>query len=134
MSLFHAVVWMDHSQAHVIHFNWDHEARDVVRSGDRPTHQHRKQGAVGSGKAPPDREFFDAVIASIGQAQEILLSGPSGAKTEFASYVQKTAPGLRARIVQVEPLDHPTDNQLLAHARSYFDQADRMRGVPSNPA
>jgi len=32
------------------------------------------------------------------------------------------------KIIGVETADHPTDNQVVAHARSYFRAADRMRG------
>jgi hypothetical protein len=33
----------------------------------------------------------------------------------------------RQKIVGTETVDHPTDNQLVAHARKYFRTADRMR-------
>jgi hypothetical protein len=34
---------------------------------------------------------------------------------------------LEPKIVGVETVDHPTDGQLVAHARRYFHAADRMR-------
>jgi hypothetical protein len=35
---------------------------------------------------------------------------------------------MSARVVGVETVDHPSDGQLLAHARQYFQAADQMRG------
>ena len=52
MSHFHAVVWIDHSEAHVIHFSPDDVEQFVVR----PNHPHHKvhstAGTLGDGKAP----------------------------------------------------------------------------------
>ena len=33
------------------------------------------------------------------------------------------------KIIGVETVDHPTDNQLVAHARRYFRAADKMLGL-----
>jgi hypothetical protein len=34
---------------------------------------------------------------------------------------------LEARVVGVETVDHPTDGQLVAHAKKYFGVIDRVR-------
>jgi hypothetical protein len=36
-------------------------------------------------------------------------------------------PGLEARLVGIETVDHPTDPQLAAFARHYLREVDRMR-------
>jgi stalled ribosome rescue protein Dom34 len=132
MSLFHAVVWLDHSQAHVIHFNRDSDQRQLVNSTLGAAHQHHRTGAIGPGRALVDTPYFDAIARALGDAQEILVAGPASAKNEFVTHLERHDRALRERIVAVEPLDHPTDNQLLAHARRYFERTDRMRGVPTN--
>jgi len=131
MALFHAVVWLDHAQAHVIHFNREESHAQQVH-GKGAQHQHHHANTVGSGRAAPDRAYFDAVIAALDDAQEILVVGPASAKNEFVAHAEQKSKALRARIVAVEPLDHPSDKQLLAHARDYFERTDRMRGVPTN--
>ena len=35
------------------------------------------------------------------------------------------------QIVAVETVDHPTDRQIVAYAKKYFDADDRMQGRPS---
>jgi len=60
-------------------------------------------------------------------SDEILLVGPSTAKLKFLRYAYAHDPALAARVVGVETVDHPTDGQLLAYARTYFKSVDRMR-------
>jgi hypothetical protein len=52
--------------------------------------------------------------------------GPGSAKDELAKHIRDHHPQLKDRIVGVEPADHPTEAQIVAHARSFFHAADRM--------
>lgn len=38
-------------------------------------------------------------------------------------------PPLLKKIVGVETVDHPTDAQVLAYAKTYFNRIDKMRGI-----
>ena len=67
MSHFHAVVWIDHSEAHVIHFSPDDVEQFVVR----PNHPHHKvhstAGTLGDGitaRSTPTVTGTDASLAS----------------------------------------------------------------------
>lgn len=129
---FHAVVWMDHREARIFHFSAE-DADKVVIHPDRPSrHLHHKAGSVGAGKAGEDRRFFAAIEKELAGAGAVLLTGPGAAKHEFRKHAQAHAPQLARRIVGVETLDHPSDGQLLGHARTYFKAADRM--TPQRPA
>ena len=130
MSHYHCVVWIDHREAHVIEFNPDDAETSIVHPKTRHEHLHHKQGVVGSGRAPQDHDFFTAVAASIGDAGEILIVGPSTAKLELFKHLQGHAPAIAARVVSVETVDHPTDGQLLKFARRHFDATARMRPQP----
>jgi ABC-type iron transport system FetAB ATPase subunit len=57
--------------------------------------------------------------------EQILITGPSGAKTDLVKHMAKRVPQVFSHIVGIESSDHPTDGQLLAHARHYFKAADR---------
>jgi len=127
MSHFHAVVWMDHAEAHVLHFTEDTAERTVVHAHGKHRQVHHRKGAVGSGKAPEDKEYFHAIISSLEGAQEVLLTGPASAKVEFKSHLDSNHKDVAARVVAVESADHPTDGELLKHARKFFMAADRMR-------
>jgi hypothetical protein len=127
MSHYHAVIWMDHREARIFRFNRE-EADGFVLRPDRPTrHLHHKAGEVGPGKAAEDHAFHREIEGAVADAGEILVVGPASAKQEFVRYVEHGDPGLRARIIGVETVDHPTDPQLVAFARRYFSAADRVR-------
>ena len=123
---FHAVVWIDHHEARVFHFNADDAERAVVHPHEPTRHIHHKAHSIGSGHAPEDQHFFHAVVEAIGTAGAVLIGGPANAKHELFKHIQRHEPQLMARISGVETLDHPTDRELLAHARQYFRAADRM--------
>jgi hypothetical protein len=123
---FHAVVWIDHHEARVFHFNADDAERAVVHPHEPTRHIHHKAHSIGSGHSPEDQHFFHAVVEAIGTAGAVLIGGPANAKHELFKHIQRHEPQLVARISGVETLDHPTDRELLAHARQYFRAADRM--------
>lgn len=129
MSYQHAVVWLDHLRAVVIDFSIDKEHVHFVESDTEQRQVHRKSGEPGPGKATEDREFFDGVVAAIGDAREILVVGPGQAKLNFRKDLDRRHPKVAALVVAVETVDHPTPEQLLAMARKYFRRVDNLRGV-----
>jgi stalled ribosome rescue protein Dom34 len=123
---FHAVVWIDHHEARVFHFSPTDVERLVLRP-DHPTrHIHHKANSIGSGHAAEDHEFLQAVAQSIADAGEVLVTGPANAKTELVKHISRHDPQLMKIIVGIETVDHPSDEQLVAHARKYFRAEDRM--------
>lgn len=117
---FHAVVWIDHSQAKVFHIGLSGQD-EVVLHPQLPTrHLHHKANSIGSGHAGFDKEFFAQVMNAISEAGEILIVGPASAKTEFAKYLREQHPKIGERIVAVEAADHPSDREIVAHAKQYF--------------
>jgi hypothetical protein len=62
--------------------------------------------------------YYDAVIASIRNAEVILIFGPGEAKGELKKRLQKI--DLGGRIVGVETVDKMTDHQIAAKVRRYF--------------
>jgi stalled ribosome rescue protein Dom34 len=124
---YHAIVWIDHHEARVFHFNSDESDAIVVHPRHPTQHIHHKANAIGSGHASEDQDFFGEVVSAIGGAGAILLTGPANAKHELVKHIQRWNPKLMERVAGIETLDHPTDGVLLAHARKFFKAADRMR-------
>ena len=119
-SHFHAVVWIDHSQARIFHVGLTGE-NEIALHPHLPTrHLHHKANSIGSGHAAPDREFLASVMTGVSDAGEILIIGPSSAKTELAKYIRDHNPGVGDRIAAVEPADHPSDREIIAYAKKYF--------------
>jgi len=127
MSRYHAVVWIDHVQAHVIHFSPDEVEQFVVR----PHHPHHKvhssAGTLGDGRAPVDKDYFHRVAQALLCAEEILVVGPSQAKLHLLKHIHVYEAALVPKLIGLETVDHPTDAQLVAYARKYFRAKDRMR-------
>lgn len=126
MSHFHAVVWLDHAQAHVMHISPDDVEASVIRPAHPHTHLHNKRGSIGSGRHPEDQAYYHAIVEALAGAQEILVVGPAQAKLQLIKHVHSHDPDMGDKIVGVETVDHPSDGQLVAHARTYFVAKDRM--------
>lgn len=128
MSHIHAVVWLDHREAQVIDFSIDETHTVHVKNpGSHKKVQHRG-GVFGSDKRPDDGPFFDEIVTAIGDAREVLVVGPGTGKTLFKHHIDKHHAGLAKRVVGVETVDHPSEGELLAHARKVFKRIDNMLG------
>ena len=123
---FHAVVWIDHREARVFHFS-PTDVEKLVLHPDHPTkHIHHKANEIGSGHAPADHEFLHAVAQSIADAGAVLIAGPANAKNKLIAHIEQHDPQLKKIIAGVETVDHPSDGQLVAHARKYLKATDRL--------
>ena len=123
---FHAVVWIDHREARVFHFNATEADEHVVHPHDPTVHIHHHANTIGSGHAAEDQKFLHQVAAAIAQSKAVLITGPSTAKHELVKHIEHHDPQQAKTIAGVEALDHPTNGELIAHARKFFRSADRM--------
>jgi hypothetical protein len=121
---FHAVIWIDHREARVFHFN-PHEADKLVLHADNPNRHVHHHRALGSGHEPEDQHFLRQAMDAIADAGVVLILGPGQTKHLFGKFIAEHDPALAAKIAAVETADHPTDNQIVAHARKYFKAEDR---------
>jgi stalled ribosome rescue protein Dom34 len=122
MSTFHAIVWMDHSEAHVVMFDREHVQAQRIKS--RTHHKH-------NGKAEDNAAFFTDIGQALSGSHEVLLTGPGLARTQFRDWSEKHQSAVAKVIVDSVPTDHPTDPQLVALARQYFKKFDTMAADPS---
>lgn len=132
MSHYHAVVWIDHREAHVMHISMNDVETSIVRPGKPHHHLHNKRGAdkggaVGSGRAPEDQNFYHEVVEALKGAGEVLIVGPADAKLSLIKHIQNHDQKIIDKVIGVETVDHPSDAQLVVYARKYFEAADRMR-------
>jgi acylphosphatase len=124
MSLFHAVVWVDHQNAQVLQFDDEHVVAGKVKTHTHHTAQHGS--AVRS-----EHEFFGHVCDALDGIAEILVVGPKTGVAAFEHYATKHRAATEARVKGYEVVDHPTENQLVALARQWFLKHDRMSGLPT---
>lgn len=124
----HAAVWLDHKEAHIFHITEDSSDKTTIMVA--PHHVHHKHGKGYESTKDHHEEakrFHHDIATSLEGSKEILVVGPSTAKLEFIRYVHKHDHALEPKIVGIETVDHPTDGQLVAYAKSYFKLSDRMR-------
>ncbi len=129
----HVGLWIDHRKAIVVTITDKREEMGLIisrvekqlrRSGDS-----KLKGRYESVKVPADDRrqktltgrlniYYDAVIASIRDAESILIFGPGEAKGELNARLDKMK--LAGRIVGLETVDKMTDRQIAAKVRQRF--------------
>jgi stalled ribosome rescue protein Dom34 len=126
MSHFHAVVWLDHNEAHIMHISPDDVETSVVKPAEPHRNLQRKRGSVSGSRQPEDQHFYHEVVEAMSGAAEILIVGPGHAKLELIKHIHAHDPKIADKVIGVETVDHPSDAQVVAFARKYFVAKDRM--------
>ena len=123
-------VWIDHDEARVFHVDAAAFDEKTVHSPNHHVHRHPKAQETRTHNHPDDEHrFFAEVAGTLAEAEQILLVGPSVTKLHFLRYLHKHHAAIEPRIVGVETADHPTDRQLVAHVRQYFNEESARRGT-----
>ncbi|MBA4327719.1 MAG: hypothetical protein C0428_05790 [Polaromonas sp.] len=123
MTTFHAVVWIDQSEAHVLMFDREHMQAQRIKS--RTHHKHQ-------GKADDSVVFFADVARALAGSHEVLLTGPGLVRNQLRDWCTSHLPAVADAIVDSVAADHPSDAQLVALARQYFRKFDAMAGDPAS--
>lgn len=124
----HAAVWIDHKEARVFSIHPENADETTVMAPLHNVHHKHPTGPEGAREHPDDaKRFFHEVARALEGSEEILVVGPGAAKLEFLRYVHRHEHKLESTIVGIETVDHPTDGQLVAYAKTYFKRNDRMR-------
>ena len=128
-----AGIWIDHKKAVVVILTEEKEEVGLIiskvekqlrRSGDSPLkgpyepHQVPEQDSRQRAFKGHLNTYYDAVIASIHEAESILIFGPGEAKGELKARLEKH--NLGDRIIGVETVDRMTRNQIAARVRQRF--------------
>lgn len=116
-------LWIDHKKAVIVLVTGKEEEIKLISSDlEKP----RRQSGV---SVPADdvrlrevtehlNNYYDEVIASLRNAEAILLMGPGEAKGELKNRIERNH--LNGRIIDVETVDKMTDRQIAAKVRKHF--------------
>ncbi len=126
MHAYHAVVWLDHREAKVFFFD-KYKVEEIDLASHKHDQIHRRAGSISGKRTQEDHDFYHQVVETLRPAKEWLVMGPGTAKLELVKHIHKHDHTLSDHIIGVETADHPTDRQIVAHAREYFKAADKMR-------
>lgn len=121
----YVVLWMDTDEAKFFSFTPGKVAKDLIKISAQELKQaHDKDHH----KIPT--HFFQDITNKLKNATEVLLVGPGVSKTHYMHHIEKSGPAdLKKKIVGVENMDHPTDNQIVAHARKFFKAHDLFESI-----
>ncbi|MBZ5586976.1 MAG: hypothetical protein LAO05_00250 [Acidobacteriia bacterium] len=126
-------LWIDHRKAIVVTVTDKGDETGLVistveqqlrRSGDSPLKGRFERQLVVADDSQQRaltghlNTYYDAVIASIGAAEAILIFGPGEAKGELKRRLQRK--NLGGRIAVLETVDRMTDRQIAAKVRQHF--------------
>lgn len=141
MASYHAVVWLDRKEAHIITFEQGIVELQRIKSrshhlapgGHAGAHQnmHGRASAHGhhspaGGHATVDQDYYHKIAQALAEIKEILVTGPAQAKVEFRAHCERHDPIIAKAIIGVVPSDHPSDEQLVVMAREHFIKYDHM--------
>ena len=126
MSFNNTVVWLDHTQAQVIHFDKDASESESLKTHSTHPHPHQKHGDTHV-DGDDNTLFFKDIADALADSGQILVVGPAEEKTTFVTYLTSKVPAVAGKIKAVETVDHPSDKQLLAYARQHFVSAGGMQ-------
>jgi stalled ribosome rescue protein Dom34 len=122
----HTVVWLDHQEAHVFHIGPESFTEASVLSAHPHRRLHRKSGpgAESGQRAKEDHAYYEDVTTALSSSEEILIVGPAAAKLELVKHIHRRRHDLVQKMIGVETVDHPSDRQIVAYARRYFEAAE----------
>ena len=136
-----AGLWIDHRKAIIVAVTDKGEEIGLIiskaekqlrRSGDSPLkggYEPLQVPAADSRQKMLTRHlniYYDAVIASIRDAEAILIFGPGEAKGQLQERLERE--NLGARIALVETVDKMTDRQIAAKVRQHFAEKGSKAG------
>lgn len=116
-------IWMDHSTAHLIEFTTN--PPDTISIGAKFVHQDKKEPGGSSENLKHNKEqheqleFYKKLGESIKNYDEVILFGPTQAKTELFNILMDDR-HFAGMNIKVKPADQMTDHQQHAFVKSYF--------------
>ena len=119
MSIF--VIWVDRDHAKLFQFSNEKMERINLHASHQDHHTHRLDQID---QKQQDNSFFSEVAARLSEATRILILGPGVAKHHFQNYLTEHLPALAKKIAGCETVDHPTDSQIAALARKFFNMSN----------
>jgi hypothetical protein len=119
-------LWLDHKKAVIVSITNTGEERRII-SSDMEHYVRYSNNVPGDGTAEDVRdrrfwnhlgEYYDKVIAQIGDAKSILIFGPGEAKHELKKRLENQ--GMLENILSVDDAGNLTDRQVATRVRERF--------------
>ena len=116
---------MDHSSAHLIEFSMDSKESETLTSNF--THEQKEktlgknENLMHNKEQHQQAEYYKNLAESIKGYDEVVIFGPTDAKTEFHNMLKKDH-HFDKIIIEVQDAGKLTENQQQAFVRDYFSK------------
>ena len=116
-------IYMDHSVAHLMELTNDTIVTSIVESQSTLMHEanylHKDEGLLHNIEHYQRSDYFKRLSSVIKDFDEVILFGPTDAKSELHNLLKDDHHFDKIRI-EVKPADKMTENQQQAYVRKYF--------------
>lgn len=112
-----AVVWLDRHQLLMLHLHDESVHAVRFHSRDRTTGPYAAYGRFG-------HEFHARVCDALQGTEEVLVTGTLAVLESLQCYIERYCKPIQSRIRGYSVLDVPTDHQLAAIGRVFFQHRD----------
>ncbi len=116
-------IWVDREHAKLFRYSSENLTQTHFTANTAPNHH---EGQLDHLKK--EVKFFKEFTPSLLGATEILILGPGVAKHHFRTFLTEHHPDLARKIVGCETIGHPSEAQIIEHARQFFS-AERLSAV-----
>jgi hypothetical protein len=116
-------IWMDHASAHIMEFTADSGETKTIES--KFTHQvkefslSKSENLMHNKEQHEQADYYKKISHIIRDYQEVILFGPTDAKTELFNLLKSDSLFDKLKI-EVRQTDKMTENQQHAFVRNYF--------------
>jgi hypothetical protein len=116
-------IWMDHSMAHLIEFSKDGMETKTIESSftheDKESTLERSEHVMHNKEQHERAGYYKKLGEVIRDYQEVLLFGPTDAKSELSNFLLADHRFSKIKI-ETQPADKMTENQQHALVKAYF--------------
>ena len=116
-------VWMDHSTAHLIDVGAgknNHAISSKFTSDTKEEALKRSESLMHNKEQQMHEAYYKEISEVILKYDNVLLFGPTNAKTELLNYLHKD-PHFKDKKIDVESADKMTDNEKEAFVKKHFN-------------
>lgn len=116
-------IWMDHSAADLIDLNTKKNNQVITSKFDLETKQEvlpRSEYTMHNKRQQMHEAYYKEIASEIVKYDQVLLFGPTNAKTELNNYLSKDLHFKDIKI-DVEPADKMSDNEKAAFVKNHFN-------------
>jgi stalled ribosome rescue protein Dom34 len=119
-------IWMDHSRARLIEFtNFSFSSRTIVSDfnhDEKTKSLEKSENLMHNKEQHQQSEYFKKIAEKIQNFNDIVLFGPTDAKSELFNILKKDNRFSNIKI-EVMPTDNMTENQQHVFVRAHFTKA-----------